>query len=76
MHSCAADHHEPFGFGLAIAGLFAKLTDDQWPEVFEELRRAKQLSKAIGEINQLLNDPVHRPLAVTALRRVGMYLPG
>ena len=76
MHSCAADHHEPFAFGLVIAGLFATLTDDQWPKVFEDLRQTKQLSKAIGEINQLLNDPVHRPLAATALERVGMYRSG
>jgi hypothetical protein len=72
MHSCAADHHEPFAFGLVIARLFATLRDDQWPEVFEELRRTKQLSKAIGEINQLLNDSTHRDLAIAAFSRIGL----
>ena len=69
----AAPDIEPFSFGLNIASLFVISTDDQWRELFEELRRTRELSKAIGEINQLLNDPVHRDLAVAALRRVGMY---
>ena len=73
MDGQAQEHHEPFAFGLGIAGLFTSLTDAQWPEVFDELRRTKELTKAISEINQLLNDPVHRDLAVAALRRVGMY---
>jgi len=73
MDNRAAGIYEPFAFGLGIAGLFANLPEHQWLEVFEELRRTKELSKAIGEINQLLNDPVHRDLAVAALRRVGMY---
>jgi len=69
-----ADPHEPYAFGLNVAGLFVELPDAQWTEAFEELRRTKELAKAIGEINQLLNDPVHRDLAVAALRRVGLYL--
>ncbi len=73
MDGQVAESHEPFRFGLGIAELFVNLTDAQWPEVFEELRRTKELSKAIAEINQLLNDPVHRELAIAALRRVGLY---
>jgi hypothetical protein len=73
MDGQTAEPYEPFVFGLNIAGLLVSLPEPQWMEVFEELRRTKELSKAIGEINQLLSDPVHRDLAVSALRRVGLY---
>jgi len=74
MYAQPMEHPGALTFGLNIAQLFAELPDHQWPEVFEELRRSRELSKAIGEINQLLQDPAHRDLAVSALRRVGLYL--
>jgi hypothetical protein len=70
-----ADQHEPFAFGLGIAGLLVNVTDDQWPEIIEELRRTGELSQAVGDMTQLLNDPTHRDLAIAALRRIGLYLP-
>ncbi len=74
MYTLPQEHPGSLTFGLNIAQLFADLPDHQWPELFEELRRTKELSKAIGEINLLLHDPAHRDLAVAALRRVGLYL--
>lgn len=43
------------------------------PELFDELRAARQLAVAIGETNHLLDGPVHGELAAAALRRIGIY---
>jgi hypothetical protein len=74
MYAQPLEHPGALTFGLNIAQLLVDLPDHQWPEVFEELRQSRELTKAIGQINQLLHDPSHRDLAVSALRRIGLYL--
>jgi hypothetical protein len=74
MDMQSTDYPGPLTFGRNIAQLFVDLPDHQWPQIVSELRATNELSKAIREINQLLLDPVHRDLAVAALRRVGLYL--
>ena len=41
--------------------------------ISQELRRGKQLSHAIRQINALLADPEHRQVAMGALRRMGLW---
>ena len=60
-------------YGLEIARRFASARDDEWPAHFEQLRRGKQLSHAIRQINALLADPEHRQVAIGALRRMGLW---
>ncbi len=61
------------GLGLAAARKFANASDDSWPEYFDQLRRDKQLSVVIHEINELLKQPEHRQLAIDALKRIGFW---
>jgi hypothetical protein len=64
------------GLGLLVARQLTQAKDSEWPEIFEGLRRTRQLSAAMHGINALLDDPAHRELAVTALRRVGLEYGG
>jgi hypothetical protein len=59
--------------GLRAARKLVEASDDEWPKYFVALRRDKQLSTAIREINQLLDQPKYRQLAIDALRRVGLW---
>ena len=63
---------EEFGFGVEIAERLANAADDEWPFVIEELRRSKNLSRAMRAINEMLENPAHRQLANNALRRIGL----
>jgi hypothetical protein len=57
---------------LFIANQIARASSHEWPGLFEELRRRKRLSETIRHLNQLLDDPGHRELARSALKRIGL----
>jgi len=59
-------------FGLAAAKRIVELSDDAWPDYFVELRRQRCLSRAIREMNSLLDMPGHRALVRRAFRRMGL----
>ncbi len=61
-----------YELGLKVARKFSCASDDEWPAYFEQLRRGKQLSQAIRQINALLDESEHRQIAVAALRRIGL----
>jgi hypothetical protein len=63
-------------FGLEVAHRLSAASDDEWPTYFEHLRRRKELSQAIRQINALLAEPKHRRVAVDALRRIGLWDEG
>jgi hypothetical protein len=63
-------------FGLRVAHLLNRSSDAEWPEHFERLRRDRQLSTAIRQINALLDDQTNREVAVGALRRIGLWDAG
>lgn len=60
-------------FGLTVARALTDATDDDWPQCFERLRREKQLSVAIKQINAMLELPEHRKMAMAALKRIGLW---
>jgi hypothetical protein len=57
---------------LLIANRIARASSHEWPDLFEDLRRRKRLSATIRHLNQLLDDPGHRELARSALKRIGL----
>jgi hypothetical protein len=61
------------GLGLSSARKFVQASDESWPQYFEQLRRDKQLSTVIHEINELLEQPEYRQLAIAALTRIGFW---
>ncbi len=60
-------------FGLDVARKIASLSEREWVGLFEELRRERRLSHAVRDINALLTHPEYRPLAVSALKRMGLW---
>lgn len=56
---------------LTIARRLADAPEADGPRIFESLRATRQLSTAVHQLNLLLEVPEHRPLAATALRRLG-----
>lgn len=59
-------------FGLSVARDLSEASENAWPVIFDELRKRRQLSIAIHQMNKLLSDPGHRDLALAALRRIGL----
>ena len=60
-------------FGLDVARKVSVGTEDDWLALFEQLRRDRQLSTALCQINALLSEPEHRPIAIAALKRMGLW---
>ncbi len=63
-------------FGLEVAHRISCADSDDWPKYFEQLRRGRQLHRAIQQINTLLSEPEHRQVAIDALRRIGLWHDG
>jgi hypothetical protein len=59
--------------GLRTARMLVEATDDEWPVYVDDLRRSKELSAVTREINQLLNHPEYRQLAIAAFKRIGLW---
>jgi hypothetical protein len=57
---------------LFIADRIARSSPHEWPNIFEGLRRQGHLSATVHGLNQLLDEPAHRNLAKTALKRFGL----
>jgi hypothetical protein len=65
-----------YEFGLGIAYKLAEASDDELLVVFDRLRRDRQLSVAVHQMNVLLTDAAHKEIALAALRRLGLEHAG
>lgn len=63
-------------FGLEVMRQINRMTEDEWPAYFEQLRLSRRLHAAICEINLLLREPLIRDDAMAALKRVGLAAGG
>jgi hypothetical protein len=59
--------------GLRAARKLVEATDDEWPVYVDGLRRNKGLSVVTHQLNQLLEDPENRQLAIDAFKRIGLW---
>ncbi|MFZ4809211.1 MAG: hypothetical protein ACOYLQ_18320 [Hyphomicrobiaceae bacterium] len=59
-------------FGRDVAIRLLQAPDDEWPKLFDQLRRNRALTGAIRQLNDMLEHPADRQLATDALRRVGL----
>jgi hypothetical protein len=60
-------------FGLSAARQIVQAKEHEWPLYVDRLRRDKELSEVTRQINQLLDHPEHRQLAIDAFRRIGFW---
>jgi hypothetical protein len=60
-------------FGLRAARKLVEAKDHEWPPYVERLRRNRELSVVTRQLNQLLDHPEHRPLAIGAFKRIGLW---
>ena len=63
----------PTDFGLGVARYLVGATEEDWPNIVEQLRFKRQLSIAVGAMNVLLDHPEHRAVAIAAFRRIGLW---
>jgi hypothetical protein len=61
---------------LSIANRIANASSHEWPHIFDDLLRRRRLSKFVRGLNRLLNEPAHRDLAKSALKRFGLDYAG
>jgi hypothetical protein len=61
---------------LFVANRIVQAAPHEWPRVFMDLRRRKHLSEIVRRLNKLLEEPAHRDLARSALRRFGLEHAG
>ena len=59
--------------GLRAARKLVEANDDDWPLYVDWLRRNKELSAVTHQLNQLLEHPEHRQLAIDAFKRIGLW---
>jgi hypothetical protein len=59
--------------GLKAARQIVTAKEDEWPLYVDVLRRNKELAAVTHQLNQLLNDPEHRQLAINAFKRIGLW---
>jgi hypothetical protein len=57
---------------IFMANRLARATTREGPEIFEDLRRRKRLAATVRHLNRMLDDPAHRDLAKSALKRIGL----
>jgi hypothetical protein len=60
-------------FGLKAAHRLIEAKDHEWPLYVASLRRNKELSVVTRQLNQLLDRPEHRQLAIDAFKRIGLW---
>ena len=54
----------------------AQASTREWPHIFEDLRRRKRLFETVHQLNRLLDDPAHRELAQSTLKKLGLQHSG
>jgi hypothetical protein len=54
----------------------ANASTREWPDIFEDLRRRKRLFEMVHHLNRLLEQPAHRELAQSTLRKLGLHHSG
>jgi hypothetical protein len=59
--------------GLKAARQIVQAKEHEWPLYVDGLRRKKELAAVTHQLNQLLNDPEHRQLAINAFKRIGLW---
>lgn len=59
--------------GLKAARQIVEAQDNEWPQYVDRLRRNKQLSVVTHQLNQLLQEPEHRQMAIDAFKRMGLW---
>jgi hypothetical protein len=59
--------------GLKAGRNFIEAKDDEWPLYLDRLRRNRELLAVTRQLNQLLDDPEHRQLAINAFKRIGLW---
>jgi hypothetical protein len=59
--------------GLKAARRIVEANDHDWPLYVDRLRRNKELSAVTHQLNQMLEQPEHRQLAIDAFRRIGLW---
>ena len=62
--------------GLEVARKLVAAAEEEWPDIFHQLRSEEKLSVAVHQMNGLLADPSYRPLVEAAFRRIGLEYPG
>ena len=58
--------------GVSVAHRIIGASDRQWVGIVHELSTKRQLSKAVQQMNRMLEDPQHEDLARCALSRIGL----
>lgn len=58
--------------GVAVARRIIAASEQQWAAIVHELAANRQLSRAVRQINRMLEDPRHQDLAKSALNRIGL----
>ena len=59
--------------GLKAARQIVEANDHDWPLYVDRLRRNKELSAVTHQLNQMLEQPEHRQLAIDAFKRIGLW---
>jgi hypothetical protein len=61
---------------VQIASQLAEAPDGEWQRIFESLRRRRELSSSVHQMNKLLAHPIHADVARQALRKMGLLHGG
>ena len=59
--------------GLKAARQIVEANDHEWPLYVDRLRRNKELSVVTHQLNQMLQEPEHRQMAIDAFKRIGLW---
>jgi len=59
-------------FYLHVARKIGEASDTEFAEIFHQLRRKRELSRTVHDLNALLCNSDHHKTALTALRRLGL----
>jgi hypothetical protein len=59
--------------GVTAARKIVQASDQEWPAYIDRLRREKMLSAVAHQLNQMLENPDHRQLAIDAFKRIGLW---
>lgn len=73
-HARTADAANPAG--IDVVRELAEASEGEWQAIFERLRRARQLSSTVHNMNQLLKHPAHMDTAGQALQKIGLLHRG
>jgi hypothetical protein len=58
---------------MKAARQIVEANDHDWPLYIDRLRRNKELSAVTRQLNQMLEQPEHRQLAIDAFKRIGLW---